>query len=387
MWYFISPKIVFGADALEALDELPGRRALIVTDATILQLGLVDKVKAHLDRAGIEVQLFTQVEPDPCLETVRKGAQAALDSGPDWIIGLGGGSAIDAAKTIWVLYERPDLDPAEINPFVPLGLRQKAHFIAIPTTSGTGSEVTWAVVLTDTAEQRKMGLGSRELAPDMAIVDPAMVMGMPPGLTADTGLDALTHAVEGYTCSWHTDLTDGLCFNAARLIWQYLPRAVADGSDAEARERLHNAATAAGLGFGNSLAAMAHSMGHALGAAFHVPHGRTVAIFLPYTIEFAATTAPERFADLANLLGLSQASGEQAARELAAAIRQLCRQVGNPTSIAEIGIERSAYQAQVDKMLEDAFNDTSMMAASRSPSYDELRQLFVYAYEGRPIDF
>jgi alcohol dehydrogenase class IV len=387
MWYFVSPQIVFGEGALDALDELEGRRALVVTDATLVQLGLVDGVKAHLDKAGIEMHIFDAVEPDPSVQTVRQGAQVAQAYEPDWILALGGGSPMDAAKAVWVLYERPDLEPAEINPFVPLGLRQKARLITIPTTSGTGAEVTWAIVLTDSEEQRKMGLGNRENIADIAIVDPAMAAGMPPRLTADTGLDALTHAVEGYTCTWHTDVTDGLCVGAARLIFEYLPRAVADGSDKRARERMANAATCAGLGFGNTMASMAHAMGHVLGTVFHVPHGRAVAIFLPYTIEFAAREAPERFADMAALLGCSQAEGEEAALALAGCIRDLCREVDSPTSVAEVSIERAAYEAQLDKLIDDAFNDTQIVTAARAPSYDELRQLFLHAYEGRSVDF
>jgi len=387
MWYFVSPEIVFGEEALDALDELKGQRALIVTDTTLVQLGLVDKVKAHLDKAGIEAHVFDAVEPDPSVQTVRQGVDVAREVEPDWIIGLGGGSPMDAAKAIWVLYERPDLDPAEINPFITLGLRQKARLITIPTTSGTGAEVTWGIVLTDTEEQRKMGLGSRENVADIAIVDPAMVVDMPPQLTADTGLDALTHAVEGYTCAWHTDLTDGLCITAARLVFEYLPRAVADGSDMEARERMHNAATCAGLGFGNALASMAHAMGHTLGALFHIPHGRAVGIFLPYTIEFAALEAPERFAELAAMVGCSNQGGERGARALARCIRDLCREIGNPNSVAEAGVDRAAYEAHLDKLIDDAFNDTQIITAVRAPSYDELRQLFLYAYKGRPVDF
>jgi alcohol dehydrogenase class IV len=395
MWYFVSPQIVFGEGALDALDELKGRRALVVTDATLVELGLVDRVKDHLDTAGIEVHVFDAVEPDPDVQTVRRGAEVAQEVTPDWIVGLGGGSPMDAAKAIWVLYERPDLDPAAINPFDHLGLRQKARLVTIPTTSGTGAEVTWYVVLTDTEEQRKMGLANREITADMAIVDPAMAAGMPPQLTADTGLDALTHAVEGYTCTWHTDLSDGLCLNAARLVFAYLPRAVADarsagsgqGSDMEARERMSNAATCAGLGFGNAMAAMAHAMGHVLGSVFHVPHGRAVGLFLPYTIEFAAREAPDRFARMAALLGLSQAGDEDTARTLAGRIRDLCREIGNPTSVAATGVERASYEAQVEKMVDDAFNDTQVVATARMPSYDELQQLFIYAYDDKPIDF
>jgi alcohol dehydrogenase class IV len=387
MWTFVSPQFVFGAGALDAIDELKGRRALVVTDSPLVELGLVDRVKAHLDRAGIEMHVFDGVEPDPSVQTVCRGAEVALDVAPDWIIGLGGGSPMDAAKAIWVLYERPEIDPAAINPFDDLGLRQKARLITIPTTSGTGAEVTWAIVLTDAEGQRKMGLGNRENVADIAIVDPVMAAGMPPRLTADTGLDALTHAVEGYTCTWHTDLSDGLCVKAARLVFENLPRAVADGTDMEARERMHNAATCAGLGFGNAMAAIAHSMGHVLGAVFHVPHGRAVGLCLSYTIEFAARTAPGRFAELAAVLGISQAEGEDGARALAARIRDLSREVGNPTCISEMGITRQAYEARLEKLVDDAFNDTQVVAAARMPSFEEMEQLFVCAYDGNPTEF
>jgi len=387
MWYFVSPQIVFGEGALEALGELGGRRALIVTDTTLVRLGVAERVRKLLERAGLEVQLFDQVEPDPSLQTVRRGAQMAQEYGPDWIVGLGGGSALDAAKAIWILYERPDLEPAAINPFIRLGLRQKARLVTIPTTSGTGAEVTWAIVLTDADEQRKLGLGNRENVADLAIVDPSLTLEMPPALTADTGMDALTHAIEGYTCAWHTDLTDGLCLNALRLIFTYLPRAVSDGTDLEAREHMHNAATCAGLGFGNAMASLAHAMGHALGALFHVPHGRAVGIFLPYTIEFAARTSPDRFAELAAFLGCSPAGGDEGARALAGAVRDLGRRIAFPQSLAEAGLERAPYEAALERLVENAFNDTQIVTAVRSPSYEELRELFLYAYAGRPVDF
>jgi alcohol dehydrogenase class IV len=387
VWNFISPRIVFGEGALDVLDELHGQRALIVTDKNIIQIGLVDKVKGHLKKAAIEVHVFDEVEPDPSVQTAQKGAEVARNIKPDWIIGLGGGSPIDAAKAVWVLYERPDIEPAAIAPVEELGLRKKARLITIPTTSGTGAEATWAIVLTDTEEKRKMGLGHPENIADMAIVDPEMAAGMPPRLTADTGLDALVHAVEGYTCSWHTDLTDGLCLQAARLVFKYLTRAVSDGQDMEARERMHNAATCAGLGFGNSMASMAHAMGHSLGGAFHVPHGRAVALFLPYTIEFFAPQAAERFAELAAFVDYPNDRDEKAARAFANQIRDLCRNVGNPTSISEAGIKRKGYESHLDKLVDDALNDTQMVTSVRTPSVEEMRQLFLYAYDGRPVDF
>jgi len=385
MWHFVSPEIVFGQGALDALDELSGKRALIVTDSTLVELGVVERAAFHLRKAGMASHVFDAVEPDPSVGTVLRGAEMAGDIEPDWIVGLGGGSPMDAAKAIWVLYERPDLVPGEINPFVMLGLRQKARLITIPTTSGTGAEVTWGIVLTDTDEERKMGLGNRENVADIAIVDPAMAAGMPPGLTADTGMDALTHAIEGYACRWHTDLTDGLCVKAARDIFRYLPGAVADGTDMEARERMHNAATCAGLGFGNAMASVAHAMGHALGASFHVPHGRAVGLCLPYTIEFAAADAPERFADLAGLLGLDD--GEAGARALAAGVRHLAEETGSAASVAALGIEQDAYEARLEKLVDDAFNDTQMVTAPRAPRYDELTDLFRCAFEGREVDF
>jgi alcohol dehydrogenase class IV len=279
------------------------------------------------------------------------------------------------------------MEPAAIGPVGDLGLRKKARLITIPTTSGTGAEATWAIVLTDTAEKRKMGLGHPENMADIAIVDPEMASDMPPQLTADTGLDALVHAVEGYTCSWHTDLTDGLCLQAARLVFRYLPRAVRDAADTEARERMHNAATCAGLGFGNAMASMAHAMGHSLGGAFRIPHGRAVALFLPYTIEFFSSQAPERFTDLAAAAGLFNAAGEQGAREFAGHIRGFCHDIGNPTTVAETGIDRKAYEDQLGKLAHNAMNDTQMVTAVRSPSSEEIRKLFLYAYDGRTVDF
>ena len=387
MWYFTSPQIVFGEGALEELGRLDGRKAFVVTDATLSKTNLLPLIGGHLAKAGLKMDVFDGVEPDPSVQTVKTGAELVRKSNPDWIVGMGGGSAMDVAKAIWVLYERPDLEPADINPFIHLGLRKKARLVTIPTTSGTGAEVTWIMVLTDTEQKRKMGLGNRENVADIAIVDPEMAKGMPPKLTADTGMDALTHAVEGYTCNWHSDLTDGLCMKAARQVFEFLPRAVADGSDMEARERMHNAATCAGLGFGNSMASLAHAMGHALGAVFHIPHGRAVSLFLPYTVEFAAMTIPERYAELAATLGFAKEKPGEAALSMAEKVRNLGQKIGNPTSVSEAGVRRQDYEMQMDKLMDDAFNDTQMVTAPRAPTYEDLRQIYLYAYDGRSIDF
>lgn len=387
MWYFVSPQIVFGEGALDALTDLQGERAFLVTDANLVRLGLVGEVQRRLEKAGFCVEVFDAVEPDPSLQTVRLGAEKARAFAPDWIVGLGGGSPLDAAKAIWILYERPDLDPAEINPFITLGLRRKARLATIPTTSGTGAEVTWAIVLTDLEAGRKLGLGNRENVADIAIVDPALVAGMPPQLAADTGLDALTHAIEGYTCTWANDMSDGPCLHATKLIFHYLARAVNDPADSEAREKMHNAATLAGLGFGNALASMAHAMGHSLGARFHIPHGRAVGIFLPYTIEFIAAEAPERFAELAAYMGLGGGEPQAMVRAFTSAIRALCLNIGAPVRIADLNISRMDYEAQLDTLVETTFNDSAMLPVARCPSVEELQRLFLYAYDGTPVDF
>jgi len=389
MWFFRSPEIVFGEDALDYLAELQGRKAFIVTDGNIVALGFVAQVQAKLSLVGIETAVFAEVEPDPALQTVQRGAQAASAYQPDWIVGLGGGSCLDAAKSIWIQYERPDLGPDEVAPVGTLGLRQKARLIAIPTTSGTGAETTWPIVLTDVAEHRKVSIGHPENIPDIAIVDPLFVGQLPPQITADTGMDALTHAIEGYTSQWHNDFTDGLCLKATQLILDYLPRAYQHGSDdPEAREKMHNAATIAGLGFGNSMAAMAHGLGHALGALFGLPHGRAVGLFLPYTIEFTIRgPLPTRYADIARFVGLPAADEARGAASLVQAIRDLARRIGQPTSLQQAGISAQDFEHKLPKLVEYALNDSAMVLSLRFPEEEETSRVCRYVFEGKPINF
>ena len=389
MWFFRSPEIVFGEDALDYLAEIQGRKAFIVTDENIVALGFVEKVQAKLAQAGIDTAVFADVEPNPSMQTTQRGAEAATAYGPDWIVGLGGGSCVDAAKSIWILYERPDLAPDEVAPIGSLGLRQKARFIAIPTTSGTGAETTWPIVLTDTAERRKLSVGHPENIPDIAIVDPIFVSELPSQLTADTGMDALTHAVEGYTSQWRNDFTDGLCLKAIQLVFDYLPRAYENGgNDPKAREKMHNAGTIAGLGFGNSMAAMAHGLGHSLGALFPVTHGRAVGLFLPYTVEFTVRgDLPTRYAEIARFLGLPAASEAEGAASLVQAIRNLARRIGQPISLQEAGISRQDFEAQLPKLIDNALNDSAMIVGLRFPEEKEAEQVCRYAFEGKTIDF
>lgn len=387
MWYFSSPLIVFGEDALSHLASLRGKKAMIVTDANLNRLGLVNPVVEQLKLSGMQIEIFDQVLPEPDFDTVKTGAQRMMAIEPDWIVAVGGGSVIDAAKGMWVLYARPDVQPDAINPLEVYGLRQKAQMVAIPTTSGTGSEVTWAVVLSDHQAKRKLGLGSREVVPDIAIIDPIMIQGLPSRITSDTGLDALTHAIEGFTSTYHNVFSDGLCLLAAKMVFENLPKAYQ--GDLLAKEKMHYAATIAGLGFGNSMAALAHGLGHALGAVFQIPHGRAVALFLPYTLEYCANSPDggTRYTELAGFLGLAVENEKQAGAALAEKIREIEKCVEQPLRIAEAGVERSALEAELNQLVENAMNDTQTIMSTRIPDENELRQLFLYAYEGKRIDF
>jgi len=389
MWFFRSPEIVFGEGALDRLSELQGHKALIVTDQNIARLGLVELVQAKLSPTGIETAVFAEVEPNPSLQTLRRGAQQAMSYEPDWIIGLGGGSCMDAAKSIWIQYERPDLEPDNVAPMGRLGLRQKAHLIAIPTTSGTGAEVTWPIVVTDLEQHCKVTVGHPENIPDLAIVDPILVNKLPALITADTGMDVLTHAVEGYTSQWHNDFSDGLCLKAIQLAFDYLPRAYDNGGDdPEARERMHNAATIAGLGFGNSMAAMAHALGHSMGAVLSIPHGRAVGLCLPYTIEFTVRGwLPTRYAEIARFLGLPAADEAEAAASLVEAIRALARRIGQPTTLRETGISAEEFEQKLPKLVDNAINDSAMIVGLRFPEDEDVGRVCRCIYEGECVDF
>jgi alcohol dehydrogenase class IV len=395
MWQFNAPKIIFGEDALEHLCELEGRRAFIVTDKMMSELQYVKRVSALLHDAGIKTEVFDEVEPEPSIATVRKGAELMTKFEPDWVIGLGGGSAMDAAKAMWVLYERPDLRIEDINPFTKLGLRRRAKLLTIPTTSGTGADVTWAVVITDPEEKRKLGLASREVIADISIVDPSLPLQMPKSLTASTGLDALTHAIEAYTSAWKNDFSDALAIHTIKLVFEYLPIAYSAGDNNLARERMHNAGTLGGLAFGNSQVGLAHSMGHALGAIFHIPHGIAVGVLLPYVIEYNSKLieVQQRYTELVTGVGIKisdiTTSGKpiSASNILAAEIRKLLETVEIGTTLRAIGISMEALHANLDLLIDNTNKDSSIVTNPRSPTMDELRRLYLYAHEGKSIDF
>ena len=387
MWWFLSPKIAFGEDSLEVLKDLEGKKAFIVTDNTIRSLGYVDIVSNYLKEAGIDVRVFDGIESEPSKENVMEGAKLAGESDPDWIIGLGGGSCMDAAKVVWVLYERPDIKLEDISPLVELGLRKKARLICIPTTSGTGSEASWAAVITDKKERLKMELASREFYPDLSIVDPKLPVGVPKRVAADAGLDVLITAVEAYVNQWKNDFSDALAIKSMQLLFKYFLRSYENENDQEAREKMHNAATIAGLAFSNSQAGVAHAMGHSFGAVFKIPHGRATGVFFPYSIEFSVKEAGERYAEIAKAIGIEAKSVDEAVGKLVDAVRDLMKKIGEPLTVKEMGIKWKDYSQMLDELVAKAEMSACNFVSPRIASNEELRKLFIYAFDGRTIDF
>jgi alcohol dehydrogenase class IV len=387
MWWFQSPKIAFGEEALEALKDLKGKKALILTDKTIRSLGYADLVSKYLKEAGMEIEVFDKVEREPPIENVIEGAKLAREFAPDWIIGLGGGSCMDAAKVVFVLYERPDIQLEEISPLVELGLRKKARLVCISTTSGTGSEASWAAVITNKKERFKLELASREIYPDLAIVDPKLPVGVPKQVAADTGFDALVTAVEAYVNQWSNDFSDALAIKVAQLFFKYFLRFYEDENDQEARERIHNAATMSGIAFSNAQVGVVHAMGHSFGAVFKIPHGRATAVFLPYSIEFNVKEAGERYAEIAEAIGIKTKSVEEAVKKLVDAIRNLMKKIGEPLTVKEMGIKWEDYSQKLDELVAKAEMSTCNFVNPRVASSEELMKLFTYAFDGRTIDF
>jgi alcohol dehydrogenase class IV len=388
MWELTFPRtVVIGEDALGYLKAIEGKRALIVTDKVIHKLDFMQKVVDYLKEAGLETQVFDDIEPEPSIETIIKGAEFAKKYGPDWVIAVGGGSCMDAAKAMWVVYENPGITVDAISPLTKLGLRKKARLICIPTTSGTGSDATWATVITNVKDERKMELTSKELVADISILDPELPKGMSPKLVAGTGLDALTHAIESYVSQWRNDFSDVLAIGAIQMIFKYLARAQRNPQDKEAKEKMHNAATMAGMSFGNSQAGIAHALGHSLGAIFHVPHGRSVGLFLPISIEYSAKQAMDRYADIARAIGIEAKTDKEAVDKLVQAIKRLDREVGEPASLKEAGISRKDFEARLGDLAERGSNSSCAFMNPRVPDTEDTKKLFTYAYEGKKIDF
>ena len=414
MLWFRAPSKVYTkpgclAVALDELKAVLGKaRAFIVTDTFLFENGYTKAVTDKLDAMGIAHTTFHQVEPDPTLACARMGAAQMAACKPDCIIALGGGSAMDAAKIMWVLYEHPEanfMDMAmrfidirkRVYDFPKLG--EKAYFIAIPTTAGTGSEVTPFAVITDEATGVKYPLADYELMPDMAIVDANLMMHAPKGLTAASGIDAVTHALEAYASMLATDYTDSLALGALKMLFAYLPRAYANGAaDPVAREKMANAATMAGMAFANAFLGVCHSMAHKLGAFHHLPHGTANAYMINEVIHFNADETPvkmgtfsqyghphtlARYAEIADALGLGGGTDEEKLEALIAAIDELKNQIGIPPTIRDGGVNEADFMARLNEMSELAFDDQCTGANPRYPLITEIKQMYLNAYYGR----
>lgn len=408
-WFKVPPKIYFERNSLRYLGEMEGiRRVSIVTDKTMSTLGFVARVTDILAARpdAVTVQIIDNVEPNPELETVRAGAALMRDFQPDTIIGLGGGSPMDAAKIMWLMYEHPEIEFSDTKEkffdirkraFKFPGLGKKAQMVAVPTTSGTGSEVTPFAVISDPKAAQKYPLADYALTPNVAIVDPVLPMGLPATVTADSGFDALTHATEAYVSAYSNDYTDGLCLQAIKLIFENLERCVVNGAkDPEAREKMHNASTVAGMAFANAFLGLVHAMAHTLGNTFHVSHGRTNALLLPHVIRHNGTVsgkatpwpkaevyrAPERFQEIARMLGLAAASPEQGVESYARAVEELRAKCGIPASFAEEGVDEEAFIAALPQQAMNAYADQCAPANPRMPMLSEMERLMKQAYYG-----
>lgn len=414
LWFRIPPKVYFKFGALPvALRELAGKqRAFIVTDKPLFDLGVTEGVTTVLEELGLKHHVFYDVEPDPSLTTVNKGVEVMNSFQPDVIIAIGGGSPMDAAKVMWLMYEHPDTQfdglamrfmdiRKRVYELPPLGA--KAMLIAIPTTSGTGSEVTPFAVVTDDRTGIKYPLADYALTPNMAIVDPELVMNMPRRLTAYGGIDALTHALEAYVSVLATEFTNGLSLEAIRLLFKYLPSAYKNGAnDPKAREKVHYAATMAGMAFANAFLGICHSLAHKLGSTFHVPHGLANALMISHVIRYNATDVPFkqaifpqykypnakwRYARIADHLQLGGDTEDEKVERLVEAIEQLKRELDIPLTIKEVLSESDrAFYEQVEDMADQAFDDQCTGANPRYPLIRDLKELYILAYQGCRLD-
>lgn len=412
LWFRAPEKVYIKRGCLPvALDELKNvmdkKRAVIVTDNFLYNNGYTKPICDKLDEMGIEHITFFDVAPDPTLSCAREGAAQMTAFKPDCIIALGGGSAMDAAKIMWVLYEHPEADFMDmamrfmdirkrVYTFPKMG--EKAYFIAVPTSAGTGSEVTPFAVITDDETGVKYPLADYELMPNMAIVDTDLHMSAPKGLTAASGIDAVTHALEAYASVMATDYTDGLAIKALSTIFKYLPRAYENGqTDIEAREKMANAATMAGMAFANAFLGVCHSMAHKLGAFYHLPHGVANALMIEEVIRFNAASAPtkmgsfsqydhphtlERYAEVADALGIPGKDESEKLEGLIKAINDLKEKVGIKKTIKEYGIDEKEFSEKLDEMTEQAFDDQCTGANPRYPLMSEIKQMYLNAYNG-----
>lgn len=408
-WFKVPPKIFFERNSINYLGDMKGlKKVMIVTDRSMWKLGFVQKITDILSsrREHVDIELFTEVEPDPSIQTVHKGVELMRVFQPDTIIALGGGSPMDAAKVMWLMYENKDINFDDLKQkFLDIRKRAfkypelgtQAQLIAIPTTSGTGSETTPFAVISDPENNKKYPLADYALTPTVAIVDPELTMTMPASIAADTGLDVLTHAIEAYVSIVASDFTDGLAMKAIQLVFKYLKRSVENGaSDPEAREKIHNAGSIAGMAFANAFLGVCHSMAHKVGGVFHTPHGRTNAILLPYVIKYNGTRptklaiwpkyesyiANERYQEIAHMLGLKASTPEEGVESLRKAVLELGQSVGVKMSFKDQGIDEKEFLEAIPSLAMNAYEDQCSPANPRLPMVKDMEEILRKAYYG-----
>ena len=385
---FTLPRDIYhGKDSLEVLKSLEGKRAFIVIGGgSMKRFGFLDKVLSYLKEANMETKVFEGVEPDPSVETVMKGAKEMEEFNPDWIVSIGGGSPIDAAKAMWIFYEYPDFTfEKAIVPFGLPKLRRKAKFVAIPSTSGTATEVTAFSVITDYKAKIKYPLADFEITPDIAIVDPSLAETMPEKLVAHTGMDALTHAIEAYTASLRSNFTDPLALKAIEMVNMHLVNSYK--GDMEARGEMHEAQCLAGMAFSNALLGIVHSMAHKVGAVFHIPHGCANAIFLPYVIKYNRKACEDRYANIARHIGLKGESERELTDALIDLINKFNKELNIPSSMKEYGIDENEFKANLKFIAHNAVLDPCTGSNPREINDETMEKLYTCAYYGSDVDF
>ncbi len=375
--FSLGPCIVYEKESIKYLREVDIKNVLIVTDKSMAKFGITKKVTDILDEEKINYKIFSEVEPNPSSDIVINGVNTMLKIKSDSIIAIGGGSVIDTAKSIILFYMNM------MNKYNEQNIK-KPYFVAIPTTSGTGSEVTSYSVVTDKDTHAKMVLNEDIMLADLAIVDPDFTKSVPPSVTADTGMDVFTHALEALVSNKSSDFTDILAIGALKIVFSYLLRAYRDGSDILAREKMHNASCLAGIAFTNSALGINHSMGHAFGTKFKVSHGRAVAIFLPYVIEYNSVDnkCAYKYNYLAKSIGLPASSIEEGVSSLIESIKVLSRKLDIPVCIKEMDIDKKEFFDAIENMSQVAMEDACTVGNTRIPTKDDIMRIFKRAYEG-----
>ena len=380
--------LYFGPDAISELSNLKGhKKAIVVTGGSSMKKGgFLQRVEEVLKETGLEVMLFEGVEPDPSIETVFRGAKAMQEFEPDVIVAIGGGSPIDAAKAMWVFYENPELTFDDIkDPFSLPKLRKKAIFAAIPSTSGTATEVTAFSVITDYSTHVKYPLADFEITPDIAILDTDIPLTMPKKLTAHTGMDALTHAIEAYVATAHSEFSDALALKAISDIYDSIVASY--NEDKDARGKMHIAQCLAGMAFSNALLGIVHSLAHKIGAQYDIPHGCCNAIMLPYVIQYNAKVCPERFADVAKIMGLQGRTNEQLINSLVDTIRALNVKLNIPNSYKEYGVTEEKFKETADFIAQNAVLDPCTASNPRQIDVETMKKVLTCCYYGTDVTF